>query len=131
MHWTATVEKELYRWFFRLVDSWRLGWAWSGSLSWSVRRSLSRMAAVRKTTAPAAGARLHAGPVPPVIGTVDMDAVFKGYEKFKATNKEFQAAVLARQNELMKIKAEGEEEAQMLAKLTPWDGQTSRNTKTA
>ena len=54
-----------------------------------------------------------------MIGTVDMDAVFKGYEKFKATNKEFQAAVLARQNELMKIKSEGEEEAQMLAKLTP------------
>ena len=54
-----------------------------------------------------------------MIGTVDMDAVFKGYEKFKATNKEFQAAVLGRQNELMKIKSEAEEEAQMLSKLTP------------
>ena len=48
-----------------------------------------------------------------------MDAVFKGYEKFMATNKEFQTAVLARQNDLMKIKSEGEEETQMLAKLTP------------
>jgi hypothetical protein len=27
VHWTATVEKELYRWFIRLVDCWRLGWA--------------------------------------------------------------------------------------------------------
>jgi Skp family chaperone for outer membrane proteins len=60
-----------------------------------------------------------AAPVPPMIGTVDMDAVFKGYEKFKVTNKEFQAAVFGRQNELMKIKSEAEDEAQMLAKLTP------------
>jgi Skp family chaperone for outer membrane proteins len=73
---------------------------------------------VRKTNAPAAGAAPSA-PVAPVIGTVDMDAVFKGYEKFMATNKEFQTAVLARQNDLMKIKSEGEEETQMLAKLTP------------
>lgn len=73
---------------------------------------------VRKTSGPTGGAT-PAAPISPVIGTVDMDAVFKGYEKFKTTNKEFQTAVLARQNELMKIKAEGDEEAQMLAKLTP------------
>jgi Skp family chaperone for outer membrane proteins len=54
-----------------------------------------------------------------MIGTVDMDAVFKAYEKFKASNKDFQAAVMARQNDLMKIKAEGDEETQMLAKLNP------------
>jgi len=74
--------------------------------------------AVRKTTGPTAGAT-PAAPVQPVIGTVDMDAVFKAYEKFKASNKDFQAAVMARQNELMKIKAEGDEENQMLMKLTP------------
>ena len=76
---------------------------------------------VRKTAGPTGGAAAAApaAPVPPIIGTVDMDAVFKGYEKFKATNKDFQAAVLGRQNELMKIKSEAEEEAQMLAKLTP------------
>jgi outer membrane protein len=74
--------------------------------------------AVRKTTGPSGGSA-PAAPIPPIIGTVDMDAVFKGYEKFKATNKDFQAAVLARQNELMKLKSEGEEEGQMLAKLTP------------
>jgi Skp family chaperone for outer membrane proteins len=74
--------------------------------------------AVRKTTGPTAGAA-PAAPIQPVIGTVDMDAVFKAYEKFKATNKEFQAAVLARQEELMKIKVAGDDENQMLAKLTP------------
>jgi Skp family chaperone for outer membrane proteins len=74
--------------------------------------------ALRKTTGPTASAA-PAAPVQPVIGTVDIDAVFKAYEKFKATNKEFQTAVMARQNELMKIKAEGNEETQMLAKLTP------------
>ena len=75
--------------------------------------------AVRKAANPNGGAAAPAAPIPPMIGTVDMDAVFKGYEKFKATSKEFQTAVLARQNELMKIKSEAEEEAQMLSKLTP------------
>ncbi len=75
-------------------------------------------AAVKKTTGPTGG-KAPAPVVPPLIGTVDMDAVFKSYEKFKTTNKEFQAAVMSRQNELMKIKSQGEEEAQMLSKLTP------------
>jgi Skp family chaperone for outer membrane proteins len=74
--------------------------------------------AVRKTSGPTGGST-PAAPISPVIGTVDMDAVFKGYEKFKASNKDFQTAVLARQNELMKIKAEGDQESQMLVKLTP------------
>ena len=74
--------------------------------------------AVRKTTGPTGGATPTA-PIPPLIGTVDMDAVFKSYEKFKMSNKEFQAAVMGRQNELMKIESEGKEEAQMLSKLTP------------
>ena len=86
-------------------------------------RSVARPAGrgVRKTAGPGPGGAqaAPAAPIPPMIGTVDMDAVFKGYEKFKVTNKEFQAAVLGRQNELMKIKSEGDEEAQMLAKLTP------------
>jgi Skp family chaperone for outer membrane proteins len=76
---------------------------------------------VRKAAGPGGSAApaTPAAPIPPIIGTVDLDAVFKGYEKFKVTNKEFQTAVLARQNELMKIKSEAEEEAQMLSKLTP------------
>ena len=75
--------------------------------------------AVRKSANQSSGAATPSAPVPPMIGTVDMDAVFKGYEKFKATSKDFQTAVLGRQNELMKIKSEAEEEAQMLSKLTP------------
>ena len=77
--------------------------------------------AIRKTTGPTGGgaAAAPAAPIPPVIGTVDIEAVFRGYEKCKAFNKDFQAAMLARQNDLMKIEAEGKEEAQMLGKLTP------------
>jgi outer membrane protein len=93
----------------------------SVGLSFLVGRSLAQQdGAVRKANGPdATRAAAPAAPIAPVIGTVDMDAVFKGYEKFKVSNKDFQAAVLARQNELMKLKAEGEEETQMLAKLTP------------
>jgi Skp family chaperone for outer membrane proteins len=88
-------------------------------LAFLVGPSLAQQdAAVRKATAPN-GTPKPKPVYPPMIGTVDMDAVFKAYEKFKATNKEFQAAVLARQNDLMKIKAEGDEETQMLAKLNP------------
>src|SRR5262249_3913322 len=43
----------------------------------------------------------------------------KNYEKFKVASKEFNAAMLARKNELMKIMAEAQEEAQLMSKLTP------------
>ena len=56
---------------------------------------------------------------PPVIGTVDMDAVFKSYDKVKVSSEEFKAAAMAKKNELMKIQAEAQQEAEMLAKLTP------------
>jgi outer membrane protein len=65
------------------------------------------------------GGAQPAAATPPIIGTVDVDAVFKGYEKFKVANKEFNAALLAKQNEMMKLKNEATEEAQMLSKLTP------------
>ncbi len=81
-------------------------------------RGQGQDASVRKAAAP--GARPEPPtPVAPMIGTIDVDAVFKGYEKWKVTNSEFQAAVLNRQNELMKLKNEAQEEAQMLSKLTP------------
>ena len=88
---------------------------------WLVRSACSAGCSGPQDGEPDGGgaAATPAAPIPPVIGTVDIEAVFKGYEKFKASNKEFQAAMLARQNELMKIKSEGEEEAQMLTKLTP------------
>jgi Skp family chaperone for outer membrane proteins len=73
---------------------------------------------VRKTASPTGGTQPPPA-VPPIIGTVDIDAVFKGYDKFKVANKEFSAALMARQNEMMKLKNETQEEVQMLAKLTP------------
>jgi len=73
---------------------------------------------VSKTAGPTAGA-MPSPPAAPIIGTVDIDSVFKNYEKFKAASKEFNAAMLARKNELMKIMSEAQEEAQMLSKLTP------------
>jgi len=75
-------------------------------------------ATVRKTANPTAGA-MPPAPVAPVIGTIDVDSVFKNYEKFKVASKEFNAAMLARKNELMKIMSEAQEEAQMMSKLTP------------
>jgi outer membrane protein len=54
-----------------------------------------------------------------VIGTVDLEMVFKNYDKVKVSNKEYNAALLARKTELMKIMSEAQEEAQMLAKLAP------------
>jgi Skp family chaperone for outer membrane proteins len=58
-------------------------------------------------------------PVPPVIGTVDLDAVFKNYEKVKVSSQEFQAAAMARKGELQKIQAEAQADAEMLAKYSP------------
>lgn len=60
-----------------------------------------------------------AAPVPPVIGTIDLDAVFKNYEKVKFSSEEFRAAAMAKKNDLLKIQAEAQQEAEMLAKLTP------------
>ena len=54
-----------------------------------------------------------------MIGTIDMDAVFKNYEKVKVSSEEFKAAAMAKKDELMKIQAEAQQEGEMLAKLTP------------
>ena len=74
--------------------------------------------AVRKTASPTAGAAAPgSGRTGHRHGRHRL--VFKSYEKFKVANKEFNAAMLARKNELMKIMSEAQEEAQMLTKLTP------------
>jgi outer membrane protein len=75
--------------------------------------------AVRKTATPTAKATVPQAPVAPVIGTVDIETVFNSYEKVKASNEEFRAAMMVRKNELMKIMADAQSEADMLAKLTP------------
>lgn len=73
---------------------------------------------VRKTgtagTAPTARAL-----APTVIGTVDMDAVFKGYDKVKNSSDTFAAEALAKRNELLKLQEEMKTSYEMLQKLTP------------
>jgi len=58
-------------------------------------------------------------PVAAVFGTVDVESVFKNYDKVKAQQEEFKAAAMAKQNELVKIQTEAQEEANKLQKLTP------------
>src|SRR5262249_39834572 len=48
-----------------------------------------------------------------------LDSVFKNYEKIKVSSEEFKAAAMAKKNDLMKIQAEAQQEAELLAKLTP------------
>jgi Skp family chaperone for outer membrane proteins len=74
-------------------------------------------ASVRKAASPSPNS--PPTPLTPVIGTVDIEQVFKSYDKVKVSNKEYSAALLARKNELMRIMAEAQEEAQMLSKLAP------------
>jgi len=74
-------------------------------------------AGVRRTASPSTAA--PAAPITPVIGTIDMDAVFKNYDKVKVSSEEFKAAALARKGDLQKIQAEAQQEAEILAKLTP------------
>ena len=58
-------------------------------------------------------------PVAPIIGTVDIEYVFKNYDKVKVANKEFNAAMLARKNELLKIMSEAQQEAELMQKFNP------------
>ena len=77
-------------------------------------------AGVRKTTSqPSATAPAPKPIVPATFGSVDMGAVFKGYDKVKASSEEFRAAVMARKNDLMKLQAEGQQEAEKLSKMSP------------
>ncbi len=75
-------------------------------------------ASVRKSTGQSAG-KPPAPPIPPVVGTVDVEYVFKNYDKVKIANKEFNAAMLARKQELMKIMAEAQQEAELMQKFNP------------
>jgi Skp family chaperone for outer membrane proteins len=58
-------------------------------------------------------------PVAPIIGTIDIEAVFKNYDKTKVSKKEIESKVMARKAELMKIMQDAQQETEMLQKLTP------------
>ncbi len=74
-------------------------------------------AGVHRTASPSTA--VPAAPISPVIGTIDMDAVFKNYDKVKVSSEEFKAAALARKAVLQKIQVDAQQEAEILAKLTP------------
>ncbi len=91
------VKKELNRWSSRLARSRRWGSACVGL--GSPGRPGARPSSHR--TRPSARRRTQAPPRPPaagqarrpaVIGTVDIEAVFKGYDKVKTQQEEFKAA---------------------------------------
>jgi outer membrane protein len=58
-------------------------------------------------------------PAPATVGSVDIAAVFKGYDKVKVNSEEFKSAVMAKKGELMKFMTEAQQESEMLAKMTP------------
>jgi Skp family chaperone for outer membrane proteins len=58
-------------------------------------------------------------PIPPVIGTVDLELVMRNYEKVKDQMKELSAAANLRRGELMRLESEYRQEGEMLRKLTP------------
>jgi Skp family chaperone for outer membrane proteins len=60
-----------------------------------------------------------ADPVPTVVGTIDLDYVFKNYDKVKAANKDLSAQIQIRKAELMKLEGEGRQVAEYMQKLQP------------
>jgi len=85
----------------------------------AVRKSAAAAPAQAQPSAAAAARPKPAAPVAAVFGTVDLKAVFDGYDKVKAQKEEFKAAAMAKHNDLMKLQSEGQEEAQKLSKMTP------------
>jgi RNA polymerase sigma factor (sigma-70 family) len=62
---------------------------------------------------------LGAHPSPAAIGSIDIDAVFKRYEKVKVSSQKYNAALLARKKELTTIQSEAQAEAEMVPKFQP------------
>jgi outer membrane protein len=102
-----------------------VGLALAGVGSFGLRASAQQAdAGVRKTatqtgaTSPGATATKPTPPAPAVIGTVDVEEVFKKYDKVKTQQEEFKAAAMAKHNELLKFQTEMQEQAASLQKLT-------------
>lgn len=70
-----------------------------------------------------AGARPANGALKPgaptIVGTIDLDYVFKNYDKVRAANKELGAAIQVRKGELMKYEEEARSVFEMMKKLNP------------
>jgi outer membrane protein len=76
-------------------------------------------AAVRKTANPNPAQNGPKPPIAPVIGTVDLDFIFKNYEKVKVTEREFAEAIKIRRGDLMKLENDARQEAEMMKNMTP------------
>lgn len=57
--------------------------------------------------------------VPSVIGTMDLDFVFRNYDKVKAVSKELGAAMQLKKGELMKLDNQGRQEYEYMQKFQP------------
>lgn len=99
----------------RLIVAMGLGALGAGLLTAPIQGQQD--AGVRQTANAAASG--FKDPIPPVIGTIDLDVVFKNYEKVKVSSEEFKAAAMAKRNELMKLQNEAAAEVEMLGKLAP------------
>jgi outer membrane protein len=65
----------------------------------------------------AAGTPKQAAPT--VVGTIDLEYVFKNYDKVKAVQKELNAAIQVRKGELMKYDDEARQVIEMMKKFSP------------
>ena len=99
--------------------------------AWSAARSASRPDARvrqgRRRRPRRRARRPRPPPSPPSIGSIDMDTVFKGYDKVKVASEEFKADAMAKTNELMKLPTEAKQEQEKLAKLTPGSLDAKKN----
>jgi Skp family chaperone for outer membrane proteins len=56
---------------------------------------------------------------PTVVGSIDLDQVFKNYDKVKACMKDLQSQIQVRKAELMKYDEQGRQEMELLRKFQP------------
>ena len=82
----------------------------SGGQDANVKKS-----AATTTTAPVTAAK----PAVLSVATVDVENVFKNYDKFKVQQEEFQASAIKKRQDLMKLQSEGQDEAAKLSKMVP------------
>jgi Skp family chaperone for outer membrane proteins len=58
-------------------------------------------------------------PAPTILGSIDLDYVFKNYDKVKAATKELGTAFQIRKGDLMKLDNEARQEVEMMQKMQP------------
>ncbi|GIW87357.1 MAG: hypothetical protein KatS3mg108_1681 [Isosphaeraceae bacterium] len=87
----------------------------AGSLGWLAGQTIGQDAAVQKASSQGANRTMS----PAVVGSIDMEAVFKGYEKVEFLRKQIEAEANVRKAELSKLMAEAQQVAKEMESLTP------------